>query len=79
MKPYSIASVFVALLSLAAASPSLSRGAGKPCKSNTSLAEKWLNETCKPADLQSIQTTFTPGMDVPETHSRCSSYAIRTA
>ena len=62
MKPYSISSILVAFLLLAAASPSLSEEwVGKPFKSNASLAEKWLNETCKPTDLQGIQTSFTPG------------------
>ena len=62
MKPYSIALVLIAFLSLAAASPSLSEEwVGKPFKSNASAAEKWLNETCKPSDLQGIQTAFTPG------------------
>jgi len=62
MKPYSIASFLVAFLSLLAASPSLSQEwVGQPFKSNASLAEKWINETCKPADLQGIQTSFTPG------------------
>jgi hypothetical protein len=62
MKPYSIVSVLVAFLSLAAASPSLSQEwVGHPFKSNASLAEKWINETRKPSDLQGIQTSFTPG------------------
>jgi hypothetical protein len=61
MKPCSIA-VLVVFLSLAAASPSLSQEwVGQPFKSNASLAEKWINETCKPADLQGIPTSFTPG------------------
>jgi len=62
VKPYSIVSVFVAVLLLAAASPSLSEEwVGQPFKSNASLAEKWINETSKPADLQGIQTSFPPG------------------
>jgi hypothetical protein len=62
MRPCSIASVLVAFLSLVAASPFLSQEwVGQPFKSNASLAEKRINETCKPAELQGIQTSFTPG------------------
>jgi hypothetical protein len=72
MKRYSIASVLVALLSLAAASPSHSEEwLGKPFDSNASAAEKWINESCTPSDLQGIQTTFARGYG-----STSSSYSL---